>query len=151
LVLVFDILINLKATLHILRSFHTFELIKFLIILQILTLKNALKLYKKSLCSLIETSSNKSKVQNCKEWKQDLLEIRLVIIQGPINHINEHAEALGVIFVSGAVKDMLVALVGVSTYLAHLFVSVHLPLQELDSVVADILPLVQSEVLTVFL
>jgi len=46
---------------------------------------------------------------------------------------------------------MLVALVGVRPYLAHLLVSVHLTLQELDRVVADVLPLVQSEVLTVFL
>ena len=88
MVLVFDILINLKATLHILGSLYTFELIELLIILQILTLKNGLKLYKKSLSSLIESPSNKSQVQNCKEWEQDLLQIRLVVIQGPIDHIN---------------------------------------------------------------
>ena len=46
---------------------------------------------------------------------------------------------------------MLVALVRVSAYLTHLLVSVHLTLQELDRVVPNIFPLVQSKVLTVFL
>ena len=46
---------------------------------------------------------------------------------------------------------MLVPLVGVASNLAHLLVCVHFALQKLDGVVTNILPLIQSEVLAVFL